>query len=67
VTFTDRERAELERIERELAGDDPRLARLLRTPDRWYRLRWARRTGWLALLAAMAVVAAVGIGLALAV
>ena len=66
MTFTDRERQGVERIERELVGEDPHPARLLRAPCRWYRLRWARRRLWLALLATVTLVAVV-IALALAV
>jgi len=65
VALTDKDRERLEQIERELAGEDPRLARLLCVPGRWYRLRWARRALWFVLLAAATLVA-LGVGAVLA-
>lgn len=62
----DQEKEKLARIERELAADDPRLARLLSAPPRWHRARRVRRVILLALLVALAL-AALGIALASAV
>jgi hypothetical protein len=59
---TDRENEILARIERELAADDPRLARLLSAPGRWYRLRRRRRK----LLAFLVIVVLAALAAALA-
>ena len=64
MTFTDREREELEQIERQLADNDPRLARLLSASGRWDRLRRAKRALWFLLLAT--VITALGFGIAAA-
>jgi hypothetical protein len=45
VTLADWERRNLEDIEQELTAANPRLARLLRAPGAWCRLRWGPRRG----------------------
>jgi Protein of unknown function (DUF3040) len=45
VTLANWERRNLEDIEQELTAANPRLARLLRAPGAWCRLRWGPRRG----------------------
>jgi len=40
---SERDRLVLDEIERDLAAEDPRLARRLRHPSWWIRYRWGRR------------------------
>lgn len=64
MPLTEREQRTLARIERGLAADYPKLARLLARPGRWTRARWGRYRVILRLFSAGSLAALAGAGLA---
>jgi hypothetical protein len=62
----DRERDALEEIERELATQDPRLARLLARPRWWHLWRWGTHRDSLVALIAIVALSLIPIAIALA-